>query len=75
MAEIADIQMTGSLEVLAELETVSATLSSALRRIRYVEEGVPEPNDDIDKIHRDLLGVINQWTIMRAAMRRDLGQP
>ncbi|MFJ8746271.1 hypothetical protein ACIRL2_43845 [Embleya sp. NPDC127516] len=63
VAQITDIQRTGSPEVLAELESVSTTLSSALRRIRCVEDGVPEPNDGIDRFTGTCWRPWNGWWV------------
>lgn len=73
VAQIAEVQMTASPAVLAELEAVSTPLSSGLKRIRNVEDGTPEPGWGIEEIHADLLAVIDRWGLLRRVMREDLG--
>ncbi len=72
-ASFAEAQMIASDAVLAELDAMTRTLSSAYSRTMRLEEGNPQPGQSFEEIHALLAGVGAQWEAMRGAMRDDLG--
>ncbi|MER5462515.1 hypothetical protein ABT010_17920 [Streptomyces sp. NPDC002668] len=72
-AAFAEAQMIASAAVLRELDVNAKALSSAYGKIKYLEEGNPEPAGSFEEIGVDLAWLWDRWKVMRGVMRQDLG--
>ncbi|MEU4954430.1 hypothetical protein [Streptomyces lavendulae] len=66
-------QIVASARVLAELNTMTRTLSETYRRIMCLEEGDPDPDGSFEELKADFTRLWDQWEEMLGAMRADLG--
>lgn len=66
-------QIVASARVLAELNTMTKTLSETYRRIMCLEEGNPDPDGSFEELKADFTRLWDQWEEMLGAMRADLG--
>ncbi|ATZ26638.1 hypothetical protein ACFZBM_23020 [Streptomyces lavendulae] len=66
-------QIVASARVLAELNTMTRTLSETYRRIMCLEEGDPDPDGSFEELKGDFTRLWDQWEEMLGAMRADLG--
>ncbi|MFI5826359.1 hypothetical protein ACIA6C_03700 [Streptomyces sp. NPDC051578] len=72
-AGFAEAQMTASDAVLAELDSMSRTLAQIYDGVLRLEEGDAAPDGSFEELRAALLRANEQWTVMRGAMRADLG--
>lgn len=73
LANLSEVQIVGSLQVLSSIDPVNAGLSKAYLAIRRLEAGEPEPDESFEEINRLLEDLWDKWHYMREEMRRDLG--
>jgi hypothetical protein len=75
IAGVAELQLTAPLNVLDTTRLVTDNLSWAFRAVKQLQAGTPVEHGGFEEIERFLVRLWDDWEVMRAAMRRDLGVP
>jgi hypothetical protein len=75
IASVAETHLTAPDAVLTPLETVTRGLSRAFQLIMRLQDGEPDPDWPVERLEAYLVGLWDEWAVLRRAMRADLGVP